>query len=527
MAAEVTAFQAAKALVDAGRWDQAEPALQQLLAQQPQAAAAHYLLALVLANTARLAEAAQAFARASQCEPGLVAAWLNQATALQQLGEHGQAAAVLEHAVGLHPRQPSLLLAAGRAAIRQERWAQAQTWLEQALSLGGPNADGLAHLGIALLEQGQHHPAIAALQQAVALDGSSLHARFHLALALKDGQQLEPALGQLEAVAAADPHYPGLHGNRAIVLFLLGRYREGWQEYAWRFQETPQILQLPPLPRWAPGAGRVGRLLVLAEQGLGDSFQFLRYLGPLAERAEQIRCVLQPALVPLVQRAFPAVEVLPGPWQEHHLEAVDAWLPLLSAAEHLEVSPSSPLVAEPYLMAPSAAIATWRERLGPPRGKRVALVWQGNPQAERGHQRGRSLPLQALEPLLDLPDLEWISLQRGPGAEQLDALGWRSRFHPLQAEIDPVWEFEHVAAILHSCDLLISTDTAITHLAGALGLPALLLLKWTPDWRWGLHGERCFWYPNHRLVRQQEGESWDHTVQRLLDQGLLHKPATV
>ena len=90
-----------------------------------------------------------------------------------------------------------------------------------------------------------------------------------------------------------------------------------------------------------------------------------------------------------------------------------------------------------------------------------------------------------------------------------------------------MWEFEHVAAILHSCDLLISTDTAITHLAGALGLPALLLLKWTPDWRWGLHGERSFWYPNHRLVRQQEGESWDQTVQRLLDQGLLHKPATV
>jgi hypothetical protein len=197
---------------------------------------------------------------------------------------------------------------------------------------------------------------------------------------------------------------------------------------------------------------------------------------------------------------------------------MDAWVPLLSAAQLLDVAPHHPVASAPYLQVPPERIAAWRQRLGSPRGRRIALVWQGNPRAERGHQRARSLPLQALQPLLDQPDFEWISLQRGAGAEQIDGLGWRERFHPLQAELDAVWAFEEVAAILHSCELLISSDTAITHLAGACGLPALLLLKATPDWRWGLSGHSTFWYANHRLFRQQPGETWAATVDRLARQ---------
>ena len=517
---ERSALQTLKALVDAGFWDQAEALARQQLGLDSRVASVHYLLGLVLANTGRLAEAAETFGRASQLQSGLLAAWLNHATALQQLGEHTQAAAVLEGALAVHPQQPQLLLAAGCAAIRQERWPQAQAWLEQALRHGGPSSDGLAHLGVALLEQGQHRHAVAVLQQALALEPANHHARFHLALALKDGQQLERALEQLDQLAAEDPAYPGLHGNRAIVLFLLGRTANAWADYAWRFQETPQILEPPPLPRYDPAMGRVQRLLVVAEQGLGDTLQFVRLLGPLARFAQQLRCLVQPALVPLVQRAFPEVDVQPAPCLAEHLEGVQAWLPLLSAAELLAITPASPLVAAPYLQAPPQAIAAWRERLGPACGRRIALAWQGNPQAERGHQRARSLPLQCFEPLLQQPDLELISLQRGAGAEQLDALGWRPRFHPLQAEIDRVWDFEQVAALLHACDLLISSDTAITHLAGALGLPAVLLLKWTPDWRWGLTGETCGWYPQHRLFRQLEGEPWSATVQRLVRQGI-------
>jgi hypothetical protein len=237
--------------------------------------------------------------------------------------------------------------------------------------------------------------------------------------------------------------------------------------------------------------------------------------------------VVQPALLPLVQRAFPAVEVLPAPWSAQHLDGVEAWIPMISAAQLLGVVAEQPLVDQPYLQVAPDRIAWWRDRLGVASGPRLAVVWQGNPQAERGHQRARSMPLQALQPLLDQPGLEWISLQRGAGAEQIEALGWRSRFHPLQVELDAVWPFEEVGAILHNCDLLISTDTAITHLAGALGLPALLLLKSTPDWRWGLAGDTTFWYPNHRLFRQLQGETWEASMRRLGAQRFWHRPATV
>ena len=421
-----------------------------------------------------------------------------------------QAHALLQEALRWHAAEPQLLAAAGRSAVRLERWPEAQVHLEQAISLGLRSTDALAHLGIAQLEQGHAQLAIQQLRAAVAVDPSDLHARYHLALALKEAQQLEEALQQLDQVAAGDPGYPGLHGNRAIVLFLLGRYGEAWPAYAWRFTETPQILDQPPLPLYEPAMGRVECLLVLAEQGLGDSLQFLRYLRPLACQTGPLRFVVQPALIPLVQQAFPDVEVLPAPWRAEYLEGAQAWLPLLSAAQLLGVSPEQPLELGPYLQVPPAQIAAWRKRLGPPRGRRLALVWQGNPQAER-----------------DDPQFEWISLQRGAGAEQIDALGWRERFHPLQAEMDGVWAFEEVAAILHSCALLISSDTAITHLAGACGLPALLLLKATPDWRWGLSAHTTFWYPHHRLFRQQQGETWSATVERLVRQPFWHNPATV
>ena len=527
MTPELNPLQQAASLVDAGQWQPAEVLLRKLIAQQPGLPAAHYLFGLVLVNTDRMAEAAEAFQRARQLQPGLVAAWLNQAAAFGRLDQPEAAYALLQEALQCHPQQVELLTAVGRAAIRLEHWPEAQAWLEQALSLGGRSSSCLAHLGIARLEQGDAEAAVGHLRDAVALDPTDHHARYHLALALKDVQRLEEALAQLNQVAALDPGYPGLHGNRAILLFLLGRYSEAWPEYAWRFAETPQILERPPLPHYEPAMGRVDRLLVLAEQGLGDSLQFVRYIAPLARHAKALRLVVQPALLPLLQRAFPEVEVLPAPWDASHLEGVDAWLPLLSAAQLLGVAAEQPLVSAPYLQAPPDRIGWWRDRLGVPSGPRVALVWQGNPQAERGHQRARSMPLQALEPLLDQPGLEWISLQRGRGSEQLDALGWRSRFHPLQAEIDAVWPFEEVAAILHSCDLLISTDTAITHLAGACGLPALLLLKSTPDWRWGLSGEATGWYSNHRLFRQRQGETWEATVQRLARQPFWHRPATV
>ena len=512
-------LQQALLLMRQGEGGEAELLLRQLMAEQPQWPQPPYLLGLVLVQSQRMAEAASAFAAACRLQPAFLPAWLNNAAALEHLDQLEAALAQLQQAMAFHRDQPDLLAAAGRLAVKLERWSEAQALLEQALAGGIPISRSGTHLGIALLEQGQHLQAVAVLHQVVQQQPQDPQALYNLALALKDAQQLEAALQALDQLLALAPKHPGLHGNRAIVLFLLGRYREAWQEYQWRLVETPQIVQQPQLRQYHRQMGRVNRLLVLAEQGLGDSFQFVRYIDQLSKHAASIRCVLQPALVPLVQHSFPTLEVLAGPLCQEHLDGVDAWLPLISAAALLDVTPTQPQVVRPYLKVPDARQSHWQQRLGSNQQKRVALVWQGNPTAERGHARGRSLPLAALAPLMNA-GLELISLQRGPGSEQIDALGWRHHFHPLQSEIDAVWAFEEVGAILKCCDLLISTDTAITHLAGALNHPALLLLKWTPDWRWGLESEHCFWYPRHQLVRQKENEPWEQTVLRMLENNL-------
>ena len=148
----------------------------------------------------------------------------------------------------------------------------------------------------------------------------------------------------------------------------------------------------------------------------------------------------------------------------------------------------------------------------------MGLHWQGNPEAERRDSaRGRSLPLALLEPLAGIPGLRLLSLQKGPGAEQLARCSFRSAFHPGQAAVDDAWDFLDTAAIAGCCDLIISADSGLVHLAGGLGLPLWLLLQQVPDWRWGLDGEDSHWYPSLRLFRQRRSGDWPELIARLVD----------
>jgi ADP-heptose:LPS heptosyltransferase len=195
---------------------------------------------------------------------------------------------------------------------------------------------------------------------------------------------------------------------------------------------------------------------------------------------------------------------------ESEAEQVDKgyWVPLLSVPGCLGVTPSQPLESDPYLRVNQERVERWRERLAGEKRPLVGINWQGNPRHEQGTSRGRSLPLEAFAPLASVLGGGLISLQKGAGSEQLAGCSFRDRFVSCQAEIDQAWDFEETAAVLANCDLIISSDTSIVHLAGGMGLKTWLLLKKVPEWRWGLEGEDTFWYPSVRLFRQRERGDW-------------------
>jgi hypothetical protein len=173
------------------------------------------------------------------------------------------------------------------------------------------------------------------------------------------------------------------------------------------------------------------------------------------------------------------------------------------------------MFSSPYLKACSATSAHWETKLSASQALLVGIHWQGNPAAERGLLAGRSLPLELLAPLADLPGLEFISLQKGAGSEQLETCSFRQSFVKAQKDISEAMSFIDTAAILEQCDIVITTDTALAHLSGSLGRPTWLMLQHVPDWRWGLRGEQTHWYPSMRLFRQSSPNDWQEVIKRV------------
>jgi tetratricopeptide (TPR) repeat protein len=332
------------------------------------------------------------------------------------------------------------------------------------------------------------------------------------------GGALQEAIALYERALAADPSYVEAHWNLAHPLLLQGDYRRGLRQYEYRsaIAEPIRPHAIPPLPLWDGSPLPAQEPLVLvSEQGLGDSLQFMR-LAPLLRQRQGCSVLLsvQEKLAPLAERAGLADRVVP------HAELPGLrrgrWLPLLSLPGRLGIEPTQPLPALPPLQPSAEARQRWAAVLAAaddPGPIRVGLHWQGDPAHETTSLRGRSLPLELLAPLAAIPQLTLVSLQRGPGMEQVASCGFRDRFSCAQAAMDDAWAFDDMAAIAEQCHLVISADSAMVHLAAGLGCPTWVLLKAIPEWRWGLEGNGSFWYPSVRLWRQARAGDWAGLIQ--------------
>jgi hypothetical protein len=369
-------------------------------------------------------------------------------------------------------------------------------------------AEAHNNLGVALMELGELQAAMTADKEATRLDPSYAEAHNSLGVALSGLCRLDEAIAGYSEAIRLRPNYADAYLNRAFAWLLKGDFEQGWPEYEWRWRTPDFILPNFHQPQWdgGPLAGRT--ILLHAEQGLGDTLQFIRYVPLVRKRGGKVIVQCPRMLRRIVAKSITGIEALtvpgetPPPFQVH--------CPLLSLPRLLGTTLATIPADVPYLKTEPELVKRWRRELAPVEGFKVGIVWQGSPQHKR--DRFRSVPLTQFAPLAAVEGVRLVSLQKGPGSEQIAMLPEGFVAFDAGGKID---DWAETAAVAKNLDLVVTIDTALAHLAGALGVPVWVALPYAPDWRWLLGREDSPWYPTMRLFRQTEPRAWGPVFERM------------
>ena len=438
---------------------------------------------------------------------------LAQAAAHEQAGRFAEAAALYDAILDAYPRHADALHLRGIIAYRQGESARAIALVERAIAVD----DGVAlyHRNLCELQRGAGRTdvAVAHGRRAVALAPDDAHAHYNLGIAHYDRLEIDQATACQRAALAREPGFAGAHFELAETLLLRGDFAAGWEEYEWRWQlpSAPPAMRTLPAPLWSGEPLGDRRLLLIADQGFGDTIQFARYIPLVAARGANLIVACSPEMAPLIA---PLAGNAPIHTVWDHLPSFDLQCPLSSLPRAFGTTLESIPAAVPYLRADPAKRAHWQARLDAllPRGyRRIGLVWAGRPAHE--NDRNRSLALDRLAPLARLARTALVALQLGPAQAQVATFYGAAPLLNLAPEIA---EFTDTAAILENLDLVVAVDTAVAHLAGALGRPVFVLLPYAPDWRWLLDRADSPWYPTARLFRQPAPGEWTAAIAMLV-----------
>jgi tetratricopeptide (TPR) repeat protein len=497
------------ALRNQGRLDEAMPCYREALRLRPQYADAHNNLGDVLASRDRLDEAVASYRQALQLKPDFAQAHTNLGAALGRQGQYDEAAAHHRQALAIWPGYAEAHSNLGNVLAAQGRADEAIACYREALRLKPDLVEAHFNLGIALAEQTKLDDAIVCYHQALRLKPAHVEALGSLGHALRIQGRVDEALACYDRLIERTPDEPEAHMSRALALLSLGDFEEGWREYEWRWK-TRDFGDQPAnsWPRW-DGASLEGRTILLhAEQGLGDTLQFIRYAALTKARGGTVIVVCQKALVPLLA-GCPGIDRLIV--QGEPLPPFDVQAPLLSLPAILGTTLATIPANVPYVFPRGELVERWREDLDVP-GFRVGIAWQGNPRYKA--DRYRSIPLAQFGVLAGVPGVRLFSLQKGAGSEQVAGVDFAVT--DLGPRLDESsGPFLDTAAVMKNLDLVITVETALAHLAGALGVPVWLLLSAAAHFTWLLEREDCPWYPTMRLFRQAQFGQWAPVFERM------------
>jgi tetratricopeptide (TPR) repeat protein len=527
-----------------GRFDDAAAHYRRALALDPLFADAHNNLGNIRMAQGDLAAAVACYERCLAIDPNTVLAHDNLGLALLRQGKLDEAAASHRRALALDPRgavshynlgnvllgqkeiEAALLCYQNAVALRPD-YAAAHLNLGNALRLTGDLAAAsasyrraatiqpnfaLAHhnLGNTYLEQDRLEEAVACLCRALALRPDYAEAHISLGNALHGQGRFSDALACFRRACSIQPNDASAHVNAACMLLLAGEFSAGWAEYEWRRQGEVVALRGQAIPAWRGQRLRGETILLHCEQGLGDSIQFIRYARAVKDQGAQVVLYCPPALERLFEGVAGIDHICP---HGRDLPACDYHVPLLSLPFLFDTLLETIPCDIPYIEARADSSARWAERLRLCRGLKVGLVWAGNPRIDQpnAHQidRRRSMRLRDFAPLADLPDIQFVSLQKGVSADQATQPPPGLALTDFMSEVT---DFADTAGLVANLDLVIGVDTSIIHLAGAMGKPVWMLSRFDGCWRWLLERQDSPWYQTLRLFRQPAIGDWQSVV---------------
>jgi len=524
----------------AGNLQLAERLYKQVIGLSPNYAEAHSNLGAVLADQGKLDEAVTHFHQALHIRPRFPEAHTNLGNALARLEKLDEAAVNYRDALGINPNMADAHNGLGCVLERYDQLDEAIRCFQEAIRLKPNLAQAHNNLGNALTRQDRLDEGIGCCREALRLKPNFPEAHTNLGRALLGQNKLDEASRCFHEALRLDSGFAPARWNHSLLSLLRGEFEQGWADYEWRWalpgKARPQFAQ----PRW-DGSELNGRSILLhAEQGLGDTLQFIRYVPLVIEHGGRVIVACQPALLPLLAGAGKGSgPVCPnGPEvlsrkrlvsRDSPLPPFDVQAPLLSLPGIMHTALATIPATVPYLRADDELVEHWRRELRKSRKSEVespksevrspkseevqltsdfrlptsdflvGIAWQGSP--THRYDRQRSIPFAHFARLAEVPGVQLISLQKGPGSQLDEASG----------------AFMDTAAVMMNLDLVISCDTAVPHLAGALGIPAWVALPLVPDWRWLLQRQDSPWYPTMRLFRQTRPGTWEDVFDRIIE----------
>ncbi|WP_206955792.1 tetratricopeptide repeat protein [Trinickia acidisoli] len=512
------------AYAQAGRHEDAVYAFEKSLRLQPDDASAHNNLGNALHALGRSEEAIAAFSRALALRPGHAGAHNNLGMALAALGRTDEAIDQFRAALAAQPRYVAAYFNLGNTLDAVGRHEEASTAFEAALALQNGFPPALLGSGNALAALGRHAEAIARFERAVGLDPQLALAWLGLGNAHHALGAHDAALRAFDQALRLRPDLASAQLNRALTLLTLGDLARGLPAYESRLAiaattDSPGNAGMSALRRWRGEPIGERTLLIEAEQGFGDTLQFLRFVPQADERAGRIVLTVQRELEPLVAPLAKAWRVALAVAGEAPPKA-DLRCPLLSLPLALGTTLDTLPYVRRYLDVPAAYRRRWRGSLGGHAKIKVGLAWSGRIQAHEN----RAMPIAQLAPLFALAGIDWLVLQPNLSDDDKRALDTHARTTSIHRFDERIGNFADTAAIVDRLDAVVSIDTSVAHLAGAFGKPLWLMLPFAADWRWFTNTDRSPWYPSARLVRQPSPGQWGPVVEevaRMLARELL------